>query len=75
MTAKVPTCSTCGGPAVPGGEATPERGVWVVYQHDHGPQVESVHATELEALREINDAAGKRATFVPFGSEIREALR
>lgn len=56
-------------------EITPERGVWVVYYHDAGPVVESVHATELEALRQVNDGTGKRVAFVPFGSEVREVLR
>lgn len=51
------------------------RGVWVVYYHDQGPHVESVHASELEALRQVNDGAGKHAVFVPFGAEVREVLR
>ncbi|MFW5898893.1 MAG: hypothetical protein ACOCUN_00335 [Jiangellaceae bacterium] len=53
----------------------PERGVWVVYRHDPGPQVESVHATEVEALRQINDGTGLLVAFVPFGAGVREVLR
>lgn len=48
-------------------------GVWVVGCLDWNWIVESVHPTELEALRIINGRGYGEAFFVPFGTEIAEA--
>lgn len=52
-----------------------EEGVWVYYGHDNGWYVHSIHATEIEALRALNDNGYDRVGFVPFGMEFNDAIR
>ncbi|WP_166345044.1 hypothetical protein [Phytoactinopolyspora limicola] len=53
-----------------------EPGVWVVWCHgDYGPELDSIHATELAALRRANDESYLAATFITFGSNVHEVLR
>jgi len=50
-------------------------GVWVVWDRDGGPFVISIHATELEALRDAVERGYGKVTHVPFGFTIADTLR
>ena len=51
-----------------------DAGVWVVWDRDYYVFVSSVHVTELEALRVINEQGYGKVSFVPFGADINEVL-
>ncbi len=51
----------------PGVTTTTALGVWAHITRDHYERISSVHATEVEALRECVRAGGGRVAFVNFG--------
>lgn len=49
------------------------RGVWMVGSYDLNWITESVHESELEALRVINGRGYGSVHFLPFGADASEA--
>lgn len=49
-------------------------GVWIVYTFDHGFKTDSIHLTELEALRVVERRGYGNVARVPFGVEIDDAV-
>ena len=50
------------------------EGVWVVYYKDNGWHINSIHQTEIEALRSVADLGYGKAAFVPFGADWTSAI-
>lgn len=50
------------------------RGVWALFDHDHGPCVMSLHLDEIDALRASQQAGHGKVAFVPFGADFAETV-
>lgn len=53
----------------------PTPGVWVSHSWDMGPTEVRPHASEIDALRLINEQGWGEVVFVPFGKSVDEAHR
>lgn len=53
-------------------EGHENEGVWVYCGHNDGPYVHSIHAHEIEALREMNKKGYDTVVFVPFGADFND---
>lgn len=55
---------------------TDQDGVWLVYTWDMTIHPETIHATEIEALRAAQSAGYyQEVKFIPFGVDVREATK
>lgn len=56
------------------GDEPAAGGVWVTYDYDGPASITTVHATELDALRQCVGARSSGVAFMPFGSSLSSAL-
>lgn len=49
-------------------------GVWVIYEHDHGPYAESVHPSAEAAARHAATSGGGRIGYWPFAMSLSDAV-
>ncbi len=47
-------------------------GVWVVAERDYYEYIERIYATEIEALRKVNEQGYGEVKFVRWGSTLQE---
>lgn len=52
-----------------------QAGVWLIYEYDHGPYAQSIHATAAIAARQAARQGYGRVAFWPLGTELGDALQ